>query len=287
MIEGLKDVLCCPTCRKRFVYKNEFIKCPECQQQVLVDNRLVDFSNMLPDLPLDLGRHVQVLAEDTGDLMDDVESDWRVESVLEEVRKWTQGTVCLEIGGADGPMTPTLEKLFDLVLTIDFSEKYLRRIESKTAKTICLFGDAHFLPLQDRTIDMVVCSEVLEHVTIPTQLLTEVRRVIKKTGFVILSVPNESKLRIPRRRKVAHVPAYDTHINFFTPETLAKLVFRTGFDIVEIQTLLPPSLSSRALFGNIITLIRKGFYGSFILCILKAMENPWIYWESFYKKMQK
>ena len=225
MIKDLKDVLCCPTCREKLVYEKEFIYCPNCKHQVLMDNRLLDFSHMLPDLPLDLAKNVQALTEDAGQLMKDVEIDWRVKSVLGVVKEIAQGAgaVCLEIGGGDGPMTPTLERIFDHVLTIDYSKTFLKRIESKTTKTICLLGEAHFLPLQDNSIDLIVCSEVLEHATIPTQLLTELRRVIKKDRTVILSVPNEATLHI-RRTKLKYIPASDTHINFFTPETVEKLV---------------------------------------------------------------
>lgn len=287
MNKRLKDVLCCPKCRQELVYENEFIHCPECKGQVLVDNRLLDFGYMSPLLPLALAKRVQELTENAGESMKDIEPDWRIKFVLDHVKKKAQGSVCLEIGGADGPMTPSLEKLFDLVLTIDYSKNFLKRIEAKTKETICLFGDTHFLPLQDHTVDMVVCSEVLEHVTIPTQLLTEVRRVIKKGSFVILSVPNESTLRLNRRTKIAHLPAGDTHINFFTPETLEKLVFRVGFEVVDIRTILPPNSSLGALSRNITAFIRKGFYGSFILCTLRAMENPWLYWDSFQEKICK
>jgi len=51
-----------------------------------------------------------------------------------------EDTVCLEIGGADGPMTTILENLFDFVLTIDYSKTFLRRIEAKTKNTISLLS---------------------------------------------------------------------------------------------------------------------------------------------------
>ena len=283
----LKDILCCPTCRKKLVYKKDSIRCPNCKKEALVEGRLVDFSQMTPKLPLDLGKHIQELTENAGQLMNDIGLDWRVKSVLKEIKKKAHGMICLEIGGADGPMTPTIESLFDIVLTFDYSKTFLKRIEVKTKKTVCLFGDAHFMPLQDHTIDMIVCSEVLEHATIPTQLLTEIQRVIKKSGTVILSVPNESILSIRRKIKITHTQADDTHVNFFTPETLKKMLYRTGLALVDIQTILPPNHSIKAILRNIINLVQKGFYGTFILCTIRSMENPWIYWESFYKKIRK
>ena len=196
MNRNLKDILCCPTCRKKLVYEKDSIRCLNCKKEALVEGRLIDFSQMTPKLPLNIGKHIQELTENAGQLMNDIGLDWRVKSVLKEIKKKAHGMICLEIGGADGPMTPTIESLFDIVLTFDYSKTFLKRIEVKTKKTVCLFGDAHFMPLQDHTIDMIVCSEVLEHATIPTQLLTEIQRVIKKSGTVILSVPNESILSI-------------------------------------------------------------------------------------------
>lgn len=286
MVADFIDILCCPTCRTQLTCSKNVLQCSKCSRTTQLDGRFIDFSQMTYNLPLDLGKHIQGLTEDAGQLMKDIEIDWRVKTVLEAVRKRAACVTCLEIGGADGPMTPTLEKLFEVVLTIDCSKAFLKRIEAKTKSTICLLGDAHFLPVQNQSVDIVVCSEVLEHATIPTQLLTEIRRVLKKSGTAIISVPNEFTLDIRRKRVVTHVIAGDTHINFFTPESLRKVAYRTGFDMVDIQTLLPPNRSIRAFLRNIISLVQKGFYGSFILCVLKPMENPWIYWESFYEKIR-
>ena len=188
------------------------------------------------------------------------------------------------IGGADGPMTPTLESLFNNVISIDYSINFLKRIEAKTKKTICIFGDANFLPLADKSVDMIVCSEVLEHAIIPTQLLTEIQRVIKKNGKIILTVPNESSFRF--HKKLVHLPGRDTHINFFTPESLETLLFRTGFNIISMQTVLPPNTSWKSFLSNIYRAINKNFYGVYIVCTLKSMEKPWQYWESFINRIQ-
>jgi len=226
-------------------------------------------------------QYTQKLHENAAQIMRDIKPDFRVNAVLKEVRQNVQGSVCLEIGGADGPMTPELERVFDVVFTLDFSRTFLERIEQKTDKAICLYGDAHFLPIQDGVIDNVVCSEVLEHATIPTQLLAEIRRVMKRDAVCILSVPNEFSLRPRRNMKLKHLPAHDTHINFYTTATLAKLLFRTGFRIVKSKTLSPPTISLKEILRNPLAIIQRKLYGAYILCLLKPMINPYIYWESF------
>ncbi len=280
-------ILCCPKCRSTLDCRKGAYYCDVCGTSAAIEGRLIDFSQMVPSPGFDLAESLQQLSDEAGHFMEDVEQDWRIARVLQSIKENVRGSVCLEIGGADGPMTPFLERLFKVVLSIDYSKAFLKRIESKTDNAICLFGDALFLPLQDQSVDCIVCSEVLEHVTVPTQLLTEMRRVVKKGGVVILSVPNESVLRFLGTRKSKQGSAYDTHVNFYTPDTLEKLLFRTGFRIESIRTILRPNRNLRALIKNCITYVSNGFYGPYILCVLGVMENPLIYWQSFYKNIQK
>ena len=46
------------------------------------------------------------------------------------------------------------------------------------------------IPLRDQSVDVVFCYEVIEHVFDPVALLKEIRRVIRPSGSVFISVPN-------------------------------------------------------------------------------------------------
>lgn len=50
-------------------------------------------------------------------------------------------------------------------------------------------GDATRLPFKDEIADAVLCTQVLEHVSRPWELMSECRRVLKPGGFLILSAP--------------------------------------------------------------------------------------------------
>lgn len=50
-------------------------------------------------------------------------------------------------------------------------------------------GDIYTLPYNDNSFDLVICSEVLEHLEKPQKALKEIKRVSKK--YCLLSVPNE------------------------------------------------------------------------------------------------
>lgn len=47
------------------------------------------------------------------------------------------------------------------------------------------------LPLKDNEVDVVYCSEVIEHILEPQILLNEIKRVLKPNGYFILTTPNE------------------------------------------------------------------------------------------------
>jgi SAM-dependent methyltransferase len=50
-------------------------------------------------------------------------------------------------------------------------------------------GDAQKLPFTDNSFDTVLCNEVLEHVAEPSRLMSEVARVLRPGGFLLLTTP--------------------------------------------------------------------------------------------------
>lgn len=58
-------------------------------------------------------------------------------------------------------------------------------------KTDFIQAEASMLPFKDEAFDCVVGFEVIEHVSDPTRALSELRRILKYSGRVILSTPNK------------------------------------------------------------------------------------------------
>lgn len=51
------------------------------------------------------------------------------------------------------------------------------------------YADAHFLPIASESVDTVLLSEVLEHLSLPLDALKETCRVLKPGGHLILTAP--------------------------------------------------------------------------------------------------
>lgn len=52
-----------------------------------------------------------------------------------------------------------------------------------------IISDIVDIPLQDKSIDAIMCTEVLEHVPNPIQVLHEFKRLLKPGGYLLITVP--------------------------------------------------------------------------------------------------
>jgi ubiquinone/menaquinone biosynthesis C-methylase UbiE len=52
-------------------------------------------------------------------------------------------------------------------------------------------ADLGNLPFEDQMFDYAVCTEVLEHITDPVRAIVELRRVVRRRGHLVVSVPHE------------------------------------------------------------------------------------------------
>ena len=59
-------------------------------------------------------------------------------------------------------------------------------------RVIAVTGNGEYLPFADESFDLVTCSEVIEHIQNPRRALTEMRRVLKPDGMLLLSTPSMS-----------------------------------------------------------------------------------------------
>jgi hypothetical protein len=87
--------------------------------------------------------------------------------------------------------------------------------------------------------NLVVCSNVLEHVPTPAALLAEITSVMRPETLMYLEVPLEAYVvenagveNLAARKKHWH-----EHINFFTEAALRALIGRCGLRIVHFETL--------------------------------------------------
>ncbi|MGH7203059.1 MAG: class I SAM-dependent methyltransferase [Candidatus Levyibacteriota bacterium] len=100
-------------------------------------------------------------------------------------------------------------------------------------------GDIYKLPYNDNAFDIIICTEVMEHLDDPAKALEELKRVAKK--YVILSVPNEPLFtvqRFLRGKNMLKFGDHPEHIQHWTSGQFEKFV-REHMMIKDVKTPLP------------------------------------------------
>ena len=149
----------------------------------------------------------------------------RVGNLLELVPDGLQNA--LDIGARDGFITKLLADKIPSVTALDLEMPSFshERIE-------CVKGDATQLEFPDLTFDLVMCSEVLEH--IPTQMLAKACREISRVSrrYVLIGVPYKQDLRVGRMtcRTCGKFNPPWGHVNRFDEQSLVAL-----FELYDIK----------------------------------------------------
>ena len=94
------------------------------------------------------------------------------------------------------------------------------------------------LPLGHGVVDLVWCSEVLEHIPDVAHALLEIRRVLKPGGRLLATVPFHGRLQaagIALTRFDAHFDPLGQHVRFFTRRSLAATLDHAGFAPVAVE----------------------------------------------------
>jgi ubiquinone/menaquinone biosynthesis C-methylase UbiE len=73
------------------------------------------------------------------------------------------------------------------VCGVDLDNRVLKNPYLDDAK----LGSAEAIPYDDQAFDIVICNNVLEHLSNPAVVFKEVSRVLKKGGFFIVKTPNK------------------------------------------------------------------------------------------------
>ncbi len=114
----------------------------------------------------------------------------------------------------------------------------------RTSRATCIAGvngvylaSLYTLPFADRTFDVILCNQVLEHIPDDLLVLNELHRVLKRDGLLILGVPNEGCILARLRNHVLQpsISRSTDHINFYTAEALSKKMNDAGFQIVHME----------------------------------------------------
>jgi SAM-dependent methyltransferase len=104
-----------------------------------------------------------------------------------------RGDTALDLGCGCGGMLAALQSRYARVVAIDGHRELLVEARGRAESAAFVEADVCATPLQERQFDLVTAFDVLEHLD-PDSLLSEARRVVRRGGMLMLSVPAFSSL---------------------------------------------------------------------------------------------
>jgi 2-polyprenyl-3-methyl-5-hydroxy-6-metoxy-1,4-benzoquinol methylase len=131
----------------------------------------------------------------------------------------------LDVGSGDGIIGENLYKMGHTVISVDLPTVVVQahRIQG----LLSVAGDAERLSFASHSFDVVLASEIMEHLWNPHGLIEETYRLLKENGYFIISTPEGiDGLR------------YDAHKFYFTLDILKRMLNKK-FELCEFERLKP------------------------------------------------
>jgi len=151
-------------------------------------------------------------------------------------------TSVLDAGCAEGFVSRSLRQTWAAQVAfygVDMDGAALRRGQTLTPWMQRAHANVMRLPFADEQFDLVLCNEVLEHLTDPGTALRELHRVTRR--YVLLSVPHEPwfrTLNFLRGKHIHHWGNDPEHVQNWTARRFVEFV-EYEFDIKAVRLSFP------------------------------------------------
>lgn len=150
----------------------------------------------------------------------------QVSIILEQLED-IDGKKILEIAAGTGRFTRVLAEQGADVYVVDISRSMLKENQSSTSNVDYIQGTASDLPFEDRSFDMCITINALNHIPGHWKVIEDVNRVLKRGGTFLANYPNLLSNRLP-------VALYVNQRN----KNIGKGVYTKWFNVFEVKSRL-------------------------------------------------
>ena len=164
----------------------------------------------------------------------------RIKIFTDMIKQIGKNLDVLDVGCGDGVLTEPVWKMGNNVTSMELPQ--IAKLTQKCRVPTIVAGDAEQLAFASESFDVVLASEMVEHLWQPQSFLDEAYRVLRADGFLMVETP-EGKEGLQ----------YDSHRHFFTVERLTEML-SGKFVLLDIKRL---KATGSAQTPTIILLLRK------------------------------
>lgn len=176
--------------------------------------------------------------------------------------QYVQGKQVLDLASGEGYGSYQISKIAASVVGVDIDEAAVSHAQQRYAQQLNLsyrVGNCAQIPLGDRSVDVVVSFETIEHHDQHEQMMREIKRVLRPDGLLIISSPN----------KKTYSEDLGNHNHFHIKE-----LYLEEFNDLLIASFAQVKLyGQKLLTGSVITPLDQSRLLGFDLCVGVSIEG--------------
>lgn len=201
----------------------------------------------------------------------------KILTIVKEVNKTKNKLKILDVGCARGHLSGALKKLGEnTVCGIELSEIAAKEAEKYLDEIIIGNIEEIDLPYPAEYFDVIVCSNILEHLFDPKNVLIKLKKYLNKNGILLVVLPNVAHYTVRLALLRGKWEYQDTgildvgHIRFFTKKSAVKMFKEAGYSVDNILSssiILPfPFNIIDKIVGGIFTKLFNKFCDTLVVC---------------------
>ena len=146
----------------------------------------------------------------------------------------------LDIGSGVGTIDFYLASMGKIITGMEISKKALS-LAKRNAEIFGLSNNITYIQstfpkkVPNKKFDLVLFSEVIEHLPNDEQILRDIRKVLSPKGFLVITTPSQDAPLF----KLGLLKKFDLevgHLRRYTQRGLTQLLIKTGYEVISIRT---------------------------------------------------
>jgi len=158
----------------------------------------------------------------------------RINEVLDGFEKFRKTNKMLDVGCGPGLFLIEAKKRGWEVYGTEFTDNQLTYLKNKGINT--LKGKLSDDSFENELFDVIISSEVIEHINNPVEEIQQFYRLLRKGGVVYITTPNFNALERYLLKGDYEIIEYPEHLCYYTPKTINLLLTQNGFEKLKITT---------------------------------------------------
>lgn len=226
-------------------------------------------------------------------------SDYNISGIKKRIEKMNDimpipSGYGLDLGTGIGAYFSELNKCTDRLIALDKEFQFLTEFKKLHPNHIdkLIVSSTEDCSIKDDIFDLVFSIEVLDHVDNLYRTMNEIHRILKKNGYLYISVPNKyfpvetHMVNIgPLTMKGKYIP-FLSMVNFihkkigtarrFSKNDIYNLATQNGFEIIGFKYMMPPFdywKFGKNMFLRIGSLIEDSFLKIFSMTIIAVLKK--------------